>query len=141
MIQVSTHRPSECQQVMFKLTHYTIFIGASLACLFGATGSRSVVIRVSNQPTADTSVELLGNPAAKRYRGDRAYARNAWDLQAYEGHLYVASGNSNNDGPAPNAGPVDIWSYDPQSGQFASEQVIDEEQIALFRTTPTELLI
>ncbi len=80
-----------------------------------------------------TRVELLGNPAAKRHRaGEALYARNVWALQPFGGRLYPGQGNSSNAPPAMNAGPVDVWHYDPASGSFDLEGTLEEEQIDRF---------
>ena len=88
------------------------------------------------------NVERLGNPAKKRWpHGEKVYARNVWDLQVFDGRLYIGSGNSNNIGPAPNAGPVNVWSYDPDTGLFKSEATLREESLARFRVIHDRLYI
>ncbi len=78
-------------------------------------------------------VEHLGSPYKARYPdGEQVYARNVWDLQAFEGRLYVGAGNSSNVGPAVNAGPVPIISFDPGTGQFREEFTVDDEQIDVY---------
>lgn len=78
-------------------------------------------------------VERIGNPTRARYPDERwAYARNVWDMEVFDGRLYLGSGNSNNEGPAPNAGPVDLWSYNAETNQFVNEATLDEEQIDKF---------
>jgi hypothetical protein len=89
---------------------------------------------------APTDVETLGNPVSQRWDGQHLYARNVWDLQAFDGRIYIGSGNASNDGPAPNAGPVDIWSYDPKSGRFQNEFLANGDQIAVFRVVNGELM-
>lgn len=82
--------------------------------------------------SADVSiyVERLGNPLAQRYpSGEAIYARNVWDLHAFEGRLYLGAGNSSNLGPAQNAGPVPVVAYVPQTGTFQTEFNVKEEQI------------
>lgn len=59
------------------------------------------------------------------------YARNVWDMEFYDGRLFVGCGNSSNDEPAPNAGPVDIVTYREDMG-WESEFTVDEEQIDRF---------
>jgi hypothetical protein len=82
---------------------------------------------------------LVGNPTAKRWpSGEWVYARNPWSLRAFEGRLYIGSGNANNPPPAPNAGPIDLWVYDPkkkddvESKGFSVEYVVDDEQVDVF---------
>jgi hypothetical protein len=89
---------------------------------------------VARGPGAAAGVEALGNPLAAVYPdGPTAYARNVWDLAAYDGRLFIGSGNSSNDPPAPNAGPAQVWSFDPAAGSFARERTLDEEQVDVFR--------
>ena len=75
-------------------------------------------------------IERLGNPYKKRYPGGEfVYARNIWDMQVFEGRLYIGAGNSSNEGPASNAGPVPVISLDPKTGQFSEVFTVDDEQI------------
>jgi hypothetical protein len=87
---------------------------------------------VQAQPGPDVTDTLvdLGVPYADRYPdGERIYARNPWDLQAFAGHLYLAAGNSSNLGPAVNAGPVPVLRLDPATGKIEQVFQIDDEQI------------
>ena len=78
-------------------------------------------------------LELVGNPLLGRYpEGESVYARNPWDLQAHAGRLFVGGGNSSNEGPAVNAGPVPLVAYDPQTEVFVEEATIDDEQVDVF---------
>ena len=100
--------------------------------------SQIVVTSTNNDVTAD--VELLGNPFIDRY-ADRIYARNVWDIQAFNGIVYLGSGNSSNEGPDRNAGPVDVWHFDPDRNAFVNEFTVDEEQIDIFRIIDGKLYI
>ncbi len=72
--------------------------------------------------TAVSATEAIGTPCS-----DKAwFARNLWDMTFYDGRLFVGCGDSRS-----NAGPIDIWSYDPQDG-WTSEFQVDEEQIDRF---------
>lgn len=82
-------------------------------------------------------LENLGIPLAARYQdsaygGSGAYARNVWTLKAFDGRLYIGCGNSSNGGPASNAGPVPVFSFDPATGKFAEEWKVPDEQIDVF---------
>ncbi len=82
-----------------------------------------------------SKIELVGNPYKDIYPDfitEMIYARNIWDMQVFNGRIYLGAGNSANSGPAVNAGPLPIISYDPQSGIFREEFVVDDEQIDLF---------
>src|SRR6266478_3789821 len=81
-------------------------------------------------------VQVLGNPTQKRWpSGEWIYARNPWSLEAFEGKIYVGSGNSNNPPPAANAGPVDLWALDAATGTFPekAEYEVPDEQVDVFR--------
>jgi len=88
----------------------------------------------SNAELATTDVtdfvELVGNPLEKTFpQGDSIYARNIWDLQVFEGRLYLEHGNSRNSPPAPNAGPIEVWSYSPEEGAFTPEFRLSDHKI------------
>jgi len=82
-------------------------------------------------------VERLGEPFA----GKPAYARNVWDLQSFEGRLYLGHGNSSNLQPSPNAGPVPIVYWDPVAAAFGSAYTVSEEQIDRYRVLDGQLYI
>ncbi len=89
-------------------------------------------------------IELLGNPYEHLYpdyNPEMIYARNIWDMQAFDGRIYVGAGNSSNMGPAVNAGPLPIISYDPATGSFRSEFVVDDEQIDLYQVLDGRLVV
>ena len=89
-----------------------------------------------------SKVEILGNPYSELYKsGGYIYARNIWDMQVFSGKLYIGAGNSNNKGPAPNAGRVPVFSFDPRSSKFVNEYVVAEEQIDRFRVIGDTLYI
>ena len=61
-----------------------------------------------------SKLEDLGSPLSEKYRsGASVYARNIWTLFAYDGKIFLGGGNSSNEGPASNAGPVPVMSFDP----------------------------
>jgi hypothetical protein len=87
-------------------------------------------------------LELLGIPLESKYAsGNAIYARNVWDLFGFGGLLFIGSGNSSNIGPAPNAGPAEVWSFDPSSSSFASEGTVPDEQIDVYRVIGSKLTI
>lgn len=88
------------------------------------------------------NIEYLGNPFVKRWRySENRYARNIWDMQLYQGRIYLGSGNMDNSPPAPNTGATDIWAYDPSIKNFVKEGQVDEESIERFRVIDGELFI
>jgi hypothetical protein len=91
---------------------------------------------------SSTNIELLGNPAAQYYTNSAyIYARNVWDLQSFNGRVYIGNGNASNNLPAANAGPCRVWSYNPTTAQFAAEYTAWEEQIGQYEVVNGELLI
>lgn len=107
---------------------------------WAAIGTCAVMAYVLLPMTASSQVsdvtnrmERLGNPYKEEYSdGELVYARNIWDLQVFEGRVYLGGGNSSNMGPAINAGPVPIISYNPKTGQFKREFTVDDEQIDIY---------
>ena len=67
----------------------------------------------------------IGNPLLARYpvTGD-ARPRSVWDLQIFEGKLYLASGDYWN-----NRGPVDIWTYAGTGTNFVNEYTAQEDMV------------
>jgi hypothetical protein len=94
------------------------------------------------QKDVTNEVELLGNPSTAKYSGSvKAYARNVWDLQLFNNRLYIGQGNSANSGPAPNAGPADIWYFDLESQQFVKQFTTSDEQVEKYRVVQGKLMI
>lgn len=83
-------------------------------------------------PSEAPRPELLGEPFAKAFPA--LYPRNIWTMRLYQGRLYLGGGNSSNQPPAPNAGPVPLVAYDIKGKSFTTEAVLREEQID--RITP-----
>lgn len=88
---------------------------------------------VAATPSTDVTAKLvmLGNPFNKG-----AYARNVWDMQLYNGRIYLGHGDLVSDG-----GPVPVISLDPQSGAFRTEYSVNEEQIETFKVMDNKLYI
>jgi len=111
---------------------YIIF--SLITCLFSTT---AVLAR-----DVTPNVESLGIPFSDRYRdGEEIYARNIWDLQAFEERLYIGAGNYNNKGPAPNTGPVPILAWDSSKRRVIMEGQTDDEQIDRFEIINGKLYI
>jgi hypothetical protein len=109
---------------------------AGCATLLPADKSRWPVGRASAAGSTDVTahVEVLGNPYEATYPGGQnIYARNIWDLCAFNGELLVGAGNSSNIGPAQNAGPVPVLAFSPSNGHFRIVSTVDDEQIDVFR--------
>lgn len=81
---------------------------------------------MANDLTA--KVVNLGQPFNKP-----VYARNVWDMQLFNGKIYLAHGNEVNTPPAPNAGPIPVIYYDPSTNKFVTQYTAPEEQINVFK--------
>lgn len=98
-----------------------------------AVAATAALAALSRPLIGGGQLQVLGNPAALRYPDCHlAYARNPWDLAAFDGRLYIGLGDASNQGPSPNAGPVPVIHYDPVSDQFHEELILPEEQIGRF---------
>lgn len=117
---------------------------------FPANGYSAQTAKMTNVDVT-SKLEVLGQPFT-----NEPYARNVWDMQVFDGKIYLGHGNSSNDGPSPNAGPVPIIYYDPQTGKFVTQKVIatnaktgkqetrnvtDDEQIDTFKIFRNKLYI
>lgn len=88
--------------------------------------------RIISRDVTD-KIEVLGSPYSKIYSsGEKVYARNVWDMKAFNGKLYIGAGNSSNEGPAFNAGPVPLFSYNPTTNKFVQEFITEDNQIDKF---------
>jgi hypothetical protein len=81
-------------------------------------------------------VQLLGNPFNKQ-----TYARNVWDMQFFNGAIYLGHGNSSDYQSATNAGPIDIIKYDIVSNSFINEYTVNENQIDVFNIINGRLVV
>jgi len=114
----------------------------SAKAIFAAGGAGTGAVAAAKPGDMTAKIEDLGIPNQGRYpTRERIYARNPWSLKAFQGRIYIGSGNSNNEGPAPNAGPVDIVALDPKTGKYTIEWTVPDEQIDEFRIIGSTLVI
>jgi len=78
----------------------------------------------------------LGNKSAES--GISGDSRNVWDLQVFQGKIYIAMGSTVDD-----SGPVPIWAFDHEAGRWgkAPETVVGQEAIELYRVINGRLYI
>ncbi len=99
-------------------------------------------ISSSQKMDSGFTTTLLGNPYAAVYQsGDSIYARNIWDMQLYDGKIYLGAGNSSNVGPVPNAGRVPLYFLDPKKETFTNEYKVAEEQVDRFKVFNKKIYI
>lgn len=88
------------------------------------------------------NIEFLGSPYKDFYKdGEDSYSRNVWDMQIFDDRLYFGAGNSSNQAPSKNSGPVPVISYDLKTKTFQKEFSVDDEQIDIFELFGTNLVI
>lgn len=103
--------------------------------LTAAVRAIALIVATATAGAADLTphLERLSTPYATLFaEGEAIYARNPWDLLAFDGRLYIGAGNSANRGPAANAGPLPIFSFDPGGRLFHRETMVDDEQLDRF---------
>lgn len=81
-----------------------------------------------------SSIEFLGNPTEGTNLNGRA--QSVWDLQAFDGRLYLGHGNTTTN-PGSNA----LWSFTPGSDTFANELTINSEAVETFRVINDRLYV
>jgi len=99
---------------------------------------------VSDTPAIAAKAVKLGNPQRdNRFSKDNVgdcLARSVWDMQLYEGRIYVGAGDW-----ISNRGPIDIWSFGPappgSNAGFHKEFTIDGEAVETFRVYGNTLYV
>ena len=76
----------------------------------------------------------LGNPLREDGMEDRAL--NVWDMQAFDGKIYLSGGST-----VTNTGPINVWAYDPKIKDFVKEYQVQEEAIEHYRVLDKQLYI
>lgn len=89
----------------------------------------------SDEKTNKTNGPIkLGNPLLVDNHTGRAL--NVWDLQVFNQKIYLAGGST-----VQNAGPINVWAYNPVIQDFVKEYQVDEEAIEHYRVFDNELYI
>lgn len=80
------------------------------------------------------TVTDLGIPLIDLFPVDSTYAnaRSVWGMAEYEGKIYVGCGNFDTNAGSAAGGELPLYGYDPQSGEWAVEYSVKDEQIARF---------
>ncbi|MEL6910013.1 MAG: hypothetical protein AAGK10_00270 [Cyanobacteria bacterium J06555_3] len=115
-------------QRRFKISKLAAFLGIFFLTAAIAIGG----FWLAQRPVA--KVERLGNPLREDGQTDRAL--NVWDLQTYDGKIYLAGGST-----VTNPGPINVWAYDPQQADFVKEYQVQEEAIEHYRLFAERLYI
>lgn len=78
-----------------------------------------------------SQVVILGNPFTKS-----TFAKNVWDMQLYNGRIYLGSGDCGN-----NAGATPVIYYDSAANKFITQFTVSEEQIDIYKVLNGKLYI
>lgn len=105
-------------------------------CLAFISYSLSETEEINFNLDMTSKLEVLGQPFSFS-----EYPSNIWDMQAYGDRIYLGCGNSSNNGPAANAGPVPVVYYDTVKSRFVTLTTIPEEQIDIYRMIDGKLVI
>lgn len=89
---------------------------------------------LSQENNVQTPVVRLGNPFLNDRKKDRAL--NVWDLQVFDGKIYIAGGST-----IDNAGPINVWAYHPTTQSFEKEYTVAEEAIEHYKVFDNQLYI
>ncbi len=132
------------KQCSIPCLHVGLLISFVLSCLFcGCNKEAATETTFPILGDVTSQIVNLGNPLNIKYPDNtpKVYARNIWDMYAFDNKIYFGGGNSSNADPAPNAGPADLWSFNPATQSFIKEYTLAEEQIARFREFDGQLYI
>ncbi|MDJ0304940.1 hypothetical protein [Dehalobacter sp.] len=78
-----------------------------------------------------SNVQILGSPFTKS-----TFAKNVWDMQVFNGHIYLGHGDFNT-----SSGPIPVIYFDPATSKFVTHFTVDEEEINVFRVVNGKLFI
>lgn len=83
-------------------------------------------------------LEYLGNPFKAVFPDGSGWehARGVWDMQVFDDRIYLGHGSIFS-----NAGPIDVWAFDPAKEAFVKEFRVDEEVISTLYSTGDLCLI
>ena len=118
-------RPAKRKSKLSKLVIFSALFVVTLALIL-------LIFRVLQRP--NVTVTRLGNPLLKDGHEERAL--NVWDLQAFDGKIYLAGGST-----VTNSGPINVWAYDPQKQDFVKEHQVPEEAIEHYCLLDNQLYI
>ena len=85
------------------------------------------------------SIEDLGIPLLTKYpstENSDITSRRVWDMQLFNNRIYIGSGDYDL-----NTGPVDVYYYDIETGNFVNEGTLPDEQINRFVIINDTLMI
>lgn len=128
------------KKVHFYLRTFSYWMLAAWLFFFISACSSGEQSKTSTNVTSD--IIRLGNPLQDKYpNGEAIYSRNIWDMQLFADKIFLGAGNSSNQGPSQNSGPVPIIAYNLAKNKFDHEEVIADEQIDLYKVMDNKLYV
>ena len=109
------------QKILLSVSLFLIAILTLTCSTLSANNTNSAIVR-------------LGNPLRDDGKTDRAL--NVWDLQIFDGKIYIAGGST-----VSNAGPINVWAYNPATQNFDKEYTVAEEAIEHYKVFENQLYI
>lgn len=108
------------------------WLGAAAALSLAACGEPAGPAPAAAAPDVTAALVRLGDP----FTVGSDYARNVWDMQAFDGAIHLGHGDS-----IDNWGPIPLWRIDPASGALSSQFTTSDEQVDEFRVLDGELYV
>jgi len=114
----------------FNIGQYVIWI----YFLFIATACTDSSQGIPASLDLTSSLQYIGNPYRTKYPdGEMVYSRNIWDMQYFDGKIFLGAGNSSNRGPSRNSGPLPLIVFNPDKKRFETETIVEDEQIDQYK--------
>ncbi len=101
-----------------------------ICCFFPAMNEQ-----FAPKPAYEATYESLGIPLSDYYP-DGIRARSAWDVEIYDGKLFVAAGDYD-----ANSGPVPIYCYDLAEKNWTYTGTVPDEQVEHFKIINGSLMV
>jgi hypothetical protein len=102
----------------------------------------AVVVAAAGAAVATPWAEV-GNPGLNQFPTNSVLdctARSAWDMEYYDGKIYIGTGDYWNNSTSRIGGKLNVWTM-AANETFAKEYAVDEEMIARFRQYDGKLFI
>ena len=78
-------------------------------------------------PGAGTAPKDLGIPTERSYSDEQRLSRSVWDMEVWDGILYIGAGNY-----SANTGPTPIWAYDTVTQTWSVSATVEDEAVSRF---------
>ena len=107
---------------------------SAILCLFTLFSFTVLPAYAQDENQSGGTLTSIGNPM-KSYIADGnqyQYARNVWDIEVYDGKIYIGSGDFDSNSGTNKTGGSPVLSYDPETSKWTKETTVPTEQISRF---------